>query len=42
MPINAIQFQHGLSLPEFQALYGSEDQCERCWPPPLSATPRAR
>ena len=37
MPINAIQFQHGLSLPEFQALYGSEDQCERAvvaarWP----------
>lgn len=28
MPINAIQFQHGLSLPEFHALYGTEQQCE--------------
>jgi hypothetical protein len=25
---NAIQFQKGLSVPEFQALYGTEDQCE--------------
>ncbi len=30
MSINAIQFQRGLSLPQFQALYGSERQCERC------------
>jgi len=29
MSINAIQFQRGLSLPQFQALYGSEQQCER-------------
>ena len=28
MPINAIQFQPGLSLPRFQALYGTEQQCE--------------
>ena len=28
MSINAIQFQRGLSLPQFQALYGSEQQCE--------------
>ena len=28
MPINQIQFQKGLSLPEFQARYGSEDQCQ--------------
>lgn len=37
MSINAIQFQRGLSLPQFQALYGSEQQCERAlvaarWP----------
>ena len=37
MPINAIQFQPGLSLPQFQALYGNEQQCERAlvaarWP----------
>ena len=37
MPMNAIQFQPGLSLPQFQALYGSEQQCERAlvaarWP----------
>jgi hypothetical protein len=25
---NAIQFQKGLSVPEFQALYGTEAQCE--------------
>ena len=28
MPINPIQFQRGLSLPEFFARYGSEEQCE--------------
>ena len=28
MSINAIQFQPGLSLPRFQALYGTEQQCE--------------
>ena len=37
MSMNAIQFQRGLSLPRFQALYGSEQQCERAlvaarWP----------
>ena len=37
MSMNAIQFQHGLSLPQFQALYGREQQCERAlvaarWP----------
>jgi transposase-like protein len=37
MSMNAIQFQRGLSLPQFQALYGREDQCERAlvaarWP----------
>lgn len=35
--MNAMQFQHGLSLPEFQSLYASEDQCARAlvgarWP----------
>ena len=29
MSQNTIQFQRGLSLPRFQALYGSEQQCER-------------
>lgn len=28
MPMNRIQFQQGLSLPEFFSLYGSEEQCE--------------
>ncbi|MDO5290179.1 MAG: transposase, partial [Pseudomonadota bacterium] len=28
MPINPIQFQAGLSLPEFMHRYGSEQQCE--------------
>ena len=28
MPMNRIQFQQGLSLPEFQRLYGTEEQCE--------------
>ena len=28
MPINAIQFQPGLSLPQFNGLYGTERQCE--------------
>ena len=37
MSMNAIQFQRGLSLPQHQALYGSEPQCERAlvaarWP----------
>ena len=37
MPQNRVQFQHGLSLPEFHAQFGSEDQCEaflerRRWP----------
>jgi transposase-like protein len=27
MPINRIQFQHGMSLPDFIARYGREDQC---------------
>ncbi|MDO5290374.1 MAG: IS1595 family transposase, partial [Pseudomonadota bacterium] len=29
MPINPIQFQAGLSLPEFMQRYGSEQQCEQ-------------
>ncbi len=37
MSINAIQFQHGLSLAQFQVRYGSEPQCEQAlvaarWP----------
>ena len=37
MSMNAIQFQRGLSLPQFHALYGTEPQCERAlvaarWP----------
>ena len=28
MSRNAIQFQKGLSLPEFLGLYGTEEQCE--------------
>lgn len=28
MERNGIQFQKGLSLPEFQRLYGTEEQCE--------------
>jgi len=28
MPINPIQFQRGLSLPEFFERHGSEEQCE--------------
>ena len=28
MSINTIQFQPGLSLPQFCALYGTEQQCE--------------
>jgi len=28
MARNGIQFQKGLSLPEFQRLYGAEEQCE--------------
>jgi hypothetical protein len=28
MSRSAIQFQKGLSLPEFQGLYGTEEQCE--------------
>ena len=37
MARNGIQFQKGLSLPEFQKLYGIEEQCEAalekaCWP----------
>lgn len=27
MPMNSIQFQHGLSLPEFFKRYGTEQQC---------------
>lgn len=27
MPMNSIQFQHGLSLPEFFERYGTEQQC---------------
>ena len=37
MSMNAIQFPRGLSLAQFQARYGSEQQCERAlvaerWP----------
>ena len=37
MSMNAIQFQRGLPLPQFHALYGTEQQCERAlvaarWP----------
>jgi len=28
MARNGIQFQKGLSLPEFQKLYGTEERCE--------------
>jgi hypothetical protein len=28
MARSTIQFQKGLSLPEFQRLYGTEEQCE--------------
>ena len=28
MPMNTIQFQRGLSLPQFYAVYGTEQQCE--------------
>ena len=29
MAMNRIQFQHGLSMPEFLKDYGTEAQCER-------------
>ena len=37
MPMNRVQFQKGLSLPEFMKRYGTEEQCERAliaarWP----------
>ena len=37
MPMNRVQFQKGLSLPEFMDRYGSEEQCEQAmiaarWP----------
>ncbi|MEZ5652926.1 MAG: IS1595 family transposase [Burkholderiaceae bacterium] len=37
MAMNRIQFQQGMSLPEFLAAFGNEGQCERalmavCWP----------
>jgi ribosomal protein L37AE/L43A len=37
MPMNRVQFQKGLSLPEFMDRYGTEDQCEQAlvaarWP----------
>ena len=37
MPMNRVQFQKGLSLPEFMERYGTEEQCERAliaarWP----------
>ena len=28
MSMNTIQFQRGLSLPQFHAVYGTEQQCE--------------
>jgi len=36
MSRSAVQFQKGLSLPEFQRLYGTEEQCEAA---PVAATP---
>jgi len=37
MPMNRVQFQRGLSLPEFMNFYGTEEQCEQAlvatrWP----------
>jgi len=37
MPMNRVQFQKGLAMPEFLALYGTEQQCEQAlvaarWP----------
>lgn len=37
MPMNRVQFQRGLSLPEFMHRYGTQEQCERAliaahWP----------
>ena len=37
MPMNRVQFQKGLSLPEFMDRYGTEEQCEQAlvaarWP----------
>jgi hypothetical protein len=28
MPINTVQFQKGLSVPEFLEQYGTKEQCE--------------
>ncbi|EAY57134.1 MAG: probable transposase [Leptospirillum rubarum] len=44
MSMNRIQFQKGLSLPEFQSLYGTEEQCEAVlektrWPDVISVFP---
>jgi hypothetical protein len=30
MPVNRIQFQPGISMPEFFSRYGSEEHCARC------------
>ena len=37
MPMNRVQFQKGLSMPEFMDRYGTEEQCEQAvaaarWP----------
>jgi hypothetical protein len=37
MPMNRVQFQKGLSLPEFLERYGTDEQCEQAlvgarWP----------
>ena len=37
MAFNRIQFQHGISLPEFMSSFGTEDQCAKAltaarWP----------
>jgi hypothetical protein len=29
MPMNRVQFQKGLSMPEFLSCYGTEEQCEQ-------------
>lgn len=47
MSMHRIQFQQGLSLPEFQRLYGTEEQCEASlekvrWPDGYRCSARAR
>ncbi len=43
MSINAVQFQAGLSMPEFFAFYGTEAKCYRAlytWRWPQGESPR--